>query len=456
MKKLVLTGVLSVGTLLGANLPGLEIITVNAANPSSLSIAESNSQQTEDFIIGSIIESDSDYGYVVVEYINNEGKKEKVEVILSVGHSYKVGDKVKVSNKGKWEHTRIAGNNVVLASEDSISKVIENETEDFIIGSVKESDSNYGYVVVEYKNNEGKKEKVEVILSVGHSYKVGDKVKVSNKGKWEHTRIAGNNVVLASEDSISKVIENETEDFIIGSVKESDSNYGYVVVEYKNNEGKKEKVEVILSVGHSYKVGDKVKVSNKGKWEHTRIAGNNVVLASEDSISKVIENETEDFIIGSVKESDSNYGYVVVEYKNNEGKKEKVEVILSVGHSYKVGDKVKVSNKGKWEHTRIAGNNVVLASEDSISKVIENETEDFIIGSVKESDSNYGYVVVEYKNNEGKKEKVEVILSVGHSYKVGDKVKVSNKGKWEHTRIAGNNVVLASEDSISKVIENEK
>ncbi|MED2006475.1 hypothetical protein P4V86_24475, partial [Brevibacillus laterosporus] len=76
MKKLVLTGVLSVGTLLGANLPGLEIITVNAANPSSLSIAESNSQQTEDFIIGSIIESDSDYGYVVVEYINNEGKKE--------------------------------------------------------------------------------------------------------------------------------------------------------------------------------------------------------------------------------------------------------------------------------------------------------------------------------------------------------------------------------------------
>ncbi|MDN9010681.1 hypothetical protein [Brevibacillus laterosporus] len=37
MKKLVLTGVLSVGTLLGANLPGLEVITAHAAIPSSLS-----------------------------------------------------------------------------------------------------------------------------------------------------------------------------------------------------------------------------------------------------------------------------------------------------------------------------------------------------------------------------------------------------------------------------------
>ncbi|MDT2242369.1 hypothetical protein P7H16_16045 [Paenibacillus larvae] len=41
MKKLVLTGLLSVGTLLGTNIPGMEAITAKAATPASFSIQES-------------------------------------------------------------------------------------------------------------------------------------------------------------------------------------------------------------------------------------------------------------------------------------------------------------------------------------------------------------------------------------------------------------------------------
>ena len=45
MKKLFLAGVLSVLTLVGANLPGLEATTASAAAPSSPSVSESGNKQ---------------------------------------------------------------------------------------------------------------------------------------------------------------------------------------------------------------------------------------------------------------------------------------------------------------------------------------------------------------------------------------------------------------------------
>ncbi|WP_255253218.1 hypothetical protein [Brevibacillus laterosporus] len=442
MKKLVLTGVLSVGTLLGANLPGLEVITASAAIPSSLSIAEGNSQQT-------LFEQQREKYTGIVTGKTNQGLTIFTEnVPASVLTNINIGDSVDIDIYSSYS-----------------SKGAEKEAEDFIIGTVIDSDSDYGYATVEYKSNEGKTEIVDVLFTEAHSYKAGDKVKVTNKSKWEHKKIGPNNAMFASGDSISKVAEKEGEDFIIGSITESDSDY--VIVEYKSNEGKTENVDVLLPKGHFFKVGDKVKVTNKEKWEHKKIGLHHVKFASENSIFKVSENdsedpiskgaekEAEDFIIGTVIDSDSDYGYATVEYKSNEGKTEIVDVLFTEAHSYKVGDKVKVTNKSKWEHKKIGPNNAMFASGDSISKVAEKEAEDFIIGTVIDSDSDYGYATVEYKNNEGKTETVDVTFTEAHSYKVGDKVKVTNKSKWEHKKIGPNNITFASGDYISKVTENE-
>ncbi|PGM97698.1 hypothetical protein [Bacillus cereus] len=121
MKKLVLTGVLSAGTLMGSNLLGLEAITVNAA---SLSNIESNiEKQNTDFIIGSVIDVDIDY--VGVEFKNNDGKTDTVEVLLPKGHHFKQGDKVKVTNRGQWTYQKIGMNNAAFAAEGSISKITQ-------------------------------------------------------------------------------------------------------------------------------------------------------------------------------------------------------------------------------------------------------------------------------------------------------------------------------------------
>ncbi|WP_438769057.1 hypothetical protein [Brevibacillus sp. JB24b] len=266
MKKLVLTGVLSVGALMGANLPGLEVISAHAAIPSSLSIAEGNSQQT-------LFEQQREKYTGIVTGKTNQGLTIFTEnVPANVLKNINIGDSVDIYSSYS-------------------SKVAENKAEDFIIGTVTDSDSDYGYATVEYKNNEGKTETVDVTFTEAHTYKVGDKVKVTNKSKWEHKKIGPNDVTFASGDFISKVAEKEAEDFIIGTVTDSDSDYGYATVEYKNNEGKTETVDVTFTEAHTYKVGDKVKVTNKSKWEHKKIGPNDVTFASGDFISKVTENE---------------------------------------------------------------------------------------------------------------------------------------------------------------------
>ncbi|MGA4487554.1 hypothetical protein ACPA3B_29915, partial [Bacillus bombysepticus] len=145
---------------------------------------------------------------------------------------------------------------------------------------------------------------------------------------------------------------------------------------------------------------------------------------------------------------------VTVEYKNVEGKSELVDIDFSKGHNFKEGDKVKITNKGKWEHRKIGKYNLTIASEDSISKVNEEKNEDFIMGTVMTSAGHF--VTVEYKNVEGKSELVDIDFSKGHNFKEGDKVKVTNKGKWEHRKIGKYNLTIASEDSISKVSEKQK
>ncbi|EJR57429.1 hypothetical protein IIO_04956 [Bacillus cereus VD115] len=191
MKKLVLTGVLSVGTLMGPNLFGLEVITVNAA---SFSAIESNiEKQNSDFIIGPVIDVGIDY--VGVEFKNIDGKTDTVEVILPQGHLFKEGDKVKVTNRGQWTFM----NGFAFAAADSISKINEKQTEDFVIGPV--IDVGIDYVGVEFKNIDGKTDTVEVVLPQGHLFKEGDKVKVTNRGQWTFT----NGFAFAAADSISKI-----------------------------------------------------------------------------------------------------------------------------------------------------------------------------------------------------------------------------------------------------------
>ncbi|PGU68189.1 hypothetical protein COD67_07240 [Bacillus cereus] len=120
MKKLVLTGVLSAGTLVGPNLLGLEAITVNAA---SFSNVESNiEKQNKDYVVGSII--DVYKNEFTVEYKGNDGKDHLVVAKHNDQQTFNEGDKVKVLYKSQWK-LQNPGTHFEqgIAPDNSISKV---------------------------------------------------------------------------------------------------------------------------------------------------------------------------------------------------------------------------------------------------------------------------------------------------------------------------------------------
>ncbi|OUA65522.1 hypothetical protein [Bacillus thuringiensis] len=374
MKKIMLTSILSLGTLMTVNLPGLDYITVHAAGPSKIAVTDfSYSQQVllekqYQKEMGTVIEKNEDH-----LTLSNGNLTIKAFVSDNVLKEVNVGDTVNVYAPDFGPSMMI---NAPLIARDAIiqkigeknflEKQYQKET-----GTVIEKNEDYLTV-----SNGNLTIEASVSDNVLKEVNVGDTVNVYapdfGPSMMINAPLIARDAIIQkidSQEKTSKVNEEKNEDFIIGTVMTS-AEY-FVTVEYKNMEGKSELVDIDFSKDHNFKQGDKVKVTNKGKWEHRKIGLHNVTSASENSISKINEKQNEDFIIGTVMTS-AEY-FVTVEYKNMEGKSELVDIDFSKGHNFKQGDKVKVTNKGKWEHRKIGLHNVTSASEDSISKINEKQ-----------------------------------------------------------------------------------
>ncbi|MEK5131994.1 S-layer homology domain-containing protein [Bacillus sp. FSL W8-0640] len=306
-------------------------------------------------------------------------------------------------------------------------------------------DSNGDYIKVKYKENDEKEHAVYVRVSKKHDFEKGDKVKIGfdeqivyHKGfGYQTTQYDDVNSKELSDlkGPLTKINEEQKEEFVIGEIEDKyeENSTEYVEVRLEDNEGKKQYVDIPVTKG-DFKIGDKVKVTNKEKWEKiTAPAFLNVWRGPEESILKVNEEQNEDFVIGEVYNAEKNH--VSVEYINHKGQTGYVHVNISHGHSFKDGDRVKVINKKNWD-----GN---FALEGSISKFIENEkqNEDFVIGEIYGAEKNH--VSVKYINNKGQTDYVHMNTAHGHDFKDGDRVKVINKKNWD-----GN---FALEGAISKI-----
>ncbi|PFN28258.1 cell wall hydrolase [Bacillus cereus] len=271
---------------------------------------EKMSNKKEEYMDGvvSTIIREVNGDYIKVNYNDNDGKNHSVYVWASKKHDFEEGDTAKVSKIGNYGETVYhksfgyqttqydnAKSKESTDSQRVITKVNEKQNEELVMGEIKDifKDESVDYIEVKLKDNEGKKQYVDVPVPQGHSYKKGDKVRVGHKGEWE--KKVNNKYMTAwigPEGSISKVNEEQKEEFEIGEVEgiTKDKSVDYIEVKLKDNEGKKQYVDVPVPQGHSYKKGDKVRVGHKGEWE--KKVNNKYMTAwigPEGSISKVNE-----------------------------------------------------------------------------------------------------------------------------------------------------------------------
>ncbi|MED2040598.1 S-layer homology domain-containing protein [Bacillus wiedmannii] len=324
---------------------------------------------------------------------------------------------------------------------NSSKEKISNKKEGYMDGVVSSiiRNENGDYIKVNYNDNDGKNHSIYVWASKKHDFEEEDTVKVSKIGNYGETVYhksfgyqttqydnTKSKVLTDSQGAITKVNEKQNEELVMGEIEDifKDESVDYIGVRLKDNEGKKQYVDVPVPQGHSYKKGDKVKVGNKGEWE-MKVNNRNMTawIGTEGSMSKVTENEkqNEDFVIGEIYNTERYH--VSVKYINNKGQTDYVHVNTSHEHNFKDGDRVKVINKKNWDGR--------FALEGSISKFNENEkqNEDFVIGEIYNAEKYH--VSVKYINKKGQTDYVHMNTSHGHELKDGDRVKVINKKNWD-------------------------
>ncbi|HDR4371063.1 hypothetical protein P9Z84_11930 [Bacillus cereus] len=199
MKKIILAGALGIAALSGTNLPGLEVTKASAAS------IESNFSTLE----GRVVEVDN--GVIVVK---SKQYEEPVSVYIDSLSNVKVGDEVKAIGSMMRNFTEYM---VATAVENTTNKLgmhmKEDGSPDYVIGEVAkvgtmedEGDGATKYVVVEYPSLNGKKDIIDVFLTKGQVFNVGEKVKID----MEYVGWGGISINWNTVDHIEKVHEAKT------------------------------------------------------------------------------------------------------------------------------------------------------------------------------------------------------------------------------------------------------
>ncbi|PWN77203.1 ATP F0F1 synthase subunit alpha [Bacillus paranthracis] len=191
MKKIILAGALGIAALSGTNVPGLEVTKASAAS------IESNFSTLE----GRVVEVDN--GVIVVK---SKQYEEPVSVYIDSLSNVKVGDEVKATGSMMRNFTEYM---VATAIENTTNKLgmhmKEDGSPDYVIGEVSKvgTDGATKYVVVGYPSLNGKKDIIDVFLTKGQVFNVGEKVKIDMK----YVGWGGSSINWNTVDHIEKVHE---------------------------------------------------------------------------------------------------------------------------------------------------------------------------------------------------------------------------------------------------------
>ncbi|WP_075309105.1 ATP F0F1 synthase subunit alpha [Bacillus wiedmannii] len=196
MKKIILAGALGIAALSGTNLPGLEVTKASAAS------IESNFSTLE----GRVVEVDN--GVIVVK---SKQYEEPVSVYMDTFSNVKVGDEVKATGSMMRNFTEYMVANTVENTSNKLGMHMkEDGSPDYVIGEVAKvgtmedaEDGATKYVVVEYPSINGKKVIIDVFLTKGQVFHMGEKVKIDMK----YVGWGGSSINWNTVDHIEKVYE---------------------------------------------------------------------------------------------------------------------------------------------------------------------------------------------------------------------------------------------------------
>ncbi|RAP29746.1 hypothetical protein C2W64_03396 [Brevibacillus laterosporus] len=199
MKKIILAGALGIAALAGTNLPGLEATKASAASIESITST----------IEGRVVEIAENAIYI--ESTQFDGP---IRVEIDFKLNVKLGDQVKATGAMMRSFSEY-----MLAT--SVEKVQENKTLapgmyvkengrfDYVIGEITKVGTIEAYVeepldfvLVKYPKSSGKDGIVEVYLTQGQKFNVGDKVKVNN---MENSIWGGSSIERSIENNIEKI-----------------------------------------------------------------------------------------------------------------------------------------------------------------------------------------------------------------------------------------------------------
>ncbi|MFK4320186.1 hypothetical protein ABH946_002891 [Bacillus sp. RC145] len=196
MKKIILAGALGIAALSGTNLPGLELSKASATS------IESNLSTLE----GRVVEVDN--GVIVVK---SKQYEEPVSVYIDSLSNVKVGDEVKATGSMMRNFTEYMIANTVENTSNKLGMHMkEDGSPDYVIGEVSkvgtmedEGDDSTKYVIVQYPSVNGKKAIIDVFLTKGQVFNMGEKVKIDMK----YVGWGGISINYNTTDHIEKIHE---------------------------------------------------------------------------------------------------------------------------------------------------------------------------------------------------------------------------------------------------------
>ncbi|WP_255290906.1 ATP synthase F0F1 subunit alpha [Bacillus cereus] len=194
------------------------------------------------------------------------------------------------------------------------------------------------------------------------------------------------------------------------------------------------------------KVGDIVKVTGS-IW---RSFGDSMVPESVVKIKNnhILNHQVNGYVTGEIKEigkrGNESTNYVIVPYINEYGQEEDIEVRLSQGQKFKLGDKVKINIEAAFGRGNLYAGTTVT---DNIELVNSNNTLkpgvyfakdgmlDYVIGKITKIDKQMDegnlidYVNVTASDENGKDFVLQVFLTEGQKFNIGDMVKADAYAK---------------------------
>lgn len=268
MKKVILAGALGIAALAGTNLPGLETIKASAA-------VESNLQSIE----GRVLKVEANSFEIEAKGFNeNMDNPNSLTVnTTQLNPNVKVGDIVKVTGS-IW---RSFGDSMVPESVIKIKNnhILNHQVNGYVTGEVREIGKRFNdsinYVMVPYINEYGQEEDIEVRLTQGQKFKLGDQVKINmefalGRGNLNAGATVQDNIELVNSNKTLKsgvyFAKNGALDHVVGKITKVDKTLDsgnlidYVTVTASDENGKDFVLTVYLTEGQRFNIGDTVKV----------------------------------------------------------------------------------------------------------------------------------------------------------------------------------------------------